>query len=57
MALRVRDVAYALDAVLEHEPTDIFSMPPPGRILASCIEPAEQAAARRVVADDGIRHG
>ena len=29
MALRVRDVAYALDAVLEHEPTDIFSLPRP----------------------------
>ena len=27
MALRVRDVAYTLDAVLEHEPTDIFSLP------------------------------
>jgi len=28
-ALRTRDVAYALDAVLQEDPTDIFSMPRP----------------------------
>jgi len=29
MALRVRDVAYALDAVVKEDPTDIFAMPSP----------------------------
>ena len=29
MALRVRDVAYALDAVVKEDPTDIFALPTP----------------------------